>query len=361
MLTATTIGVVDDNPTILVHLRLMLERAGFTDVRTHSDPQRALAEFGASPPGVLLLDYLMPGLDGVALLKELRRKTGGCGAVAMMTGFADLPKVREAATEVGIVDVLPKTLGLYELAKRVRRLADMVPVPAVRHAGAAFAPLVVPRFKANTGASAAATASFALLAAVAELRDDRTGKHTRRVAHYAAAIGHEVALTDRQQEQLIEAAQLHDLGNVGVPDAVLNKVGPLTDEERRQMVCHTTIGHELLRDEASPVLQLAAEIALSHHERWDGSGYPQGLRGDEIPLSARLVALADAFDAMTTIRPYKTPWLVERAVVVIEADSGGHFDPTLVEAFMRASDHILRIKRHFDGDEPFASAPTPMH
>lgn len=359
MLTSIAIGVVDDNPAVLVHLRLVLERAGFTDVRTHSDPQRALAEFGASPPGVLLLDYLMPGLDGVALLEQLRRKTGGCGAVAMMTGFADLPKVREAAAAVGIVDVLPKTLGLHELAKRVRRLVDMV--PAMRQPAMAFVPLLVPRFKPGESGSAPTSASFALLARMAALRDERTGKHTRRVGHYAAAIGHEVALTDRQQEQLIEAAQLHDLGNVGVPDTVLNKAGPLSAEERRQMECHTTLGHELLRDEDSPVLQLAAEIALSHHERWDGCGYPQGLRGDEIPLSARLVALADAFDAMTTIRPYRTPWLVERAVAVIESDSGSHFDPTLVEAFKRAFDHILRIKRHFDGEEPFAESAALMH
>lgn len=163
-----------------------------------------------------------------------------------------------------------------------------------------------------------------------------------------------------QFQRMRDAAPLHDLGKIGIPDAVLGKAGALSSEEWDVMRRHTTIGCGLLRDQASPVLQLGAEIALSHHERWDGTGYPLGLRGADIPLSGRIVALADVFDALTTVRPYKPAWLVEQAVDQIVADSGTHFDPDVVTAFTASLDRLLSIKAHYDGEEAFASLlPLP--
>ena len=195
-----------------------------------------------------------------------------------------------------------------------------------------------------------------MLSRVAAVRDEDTGHHTMRMAHYAAAIANAYGLTLEEQDQLLAAAPLHDLGKVAVPDDILLKPGPLTEEERALMRRHTTVGYELLRHESSPVMQLAAEVALSHHEHWDGSGYPLGLAGQNIPLSGRIVAVADVFDALTTIQPYRQEWLLERARDVIVADAGGQFDPAVVDAFVRAYPDLVRLKKHFDGDAVFVSS-----
>ena len=195
-----------------------------------------------------------------------------------------------------------------------------------------------------------------MLEKVAAFRDDHTGKHTTRMAFYAAAIAHAYGLSIAQQDQLMEAAPLHDIGNIGCRDEVLRKgQGEQLDAATRAaMQQHTTTGYELLRESPSPAMQLAAEIALTHHECWDGSGYPLGLSGEHIALSGRIVAVADAFDALTTVRPYKPAWLVERAVDQIVADSGTHFDPEVVMAFASGLDRVLTIKAHYDGNEAYA-------
>lgn len=190
-----------------------------------------------------------------------------------------------------------------------------------------------------------------VLTRVASVRDEQTGRHTVRMAHFAAAIAHAYGFSLEQQEQLLAAAPLHDLGKVAVPDSVLGKTGSFNEDERRQMRRHTTVGYELLRHEPSPVLQLAAEIALSHHEHWDGSGYPLGLTGEQIPISARIVAVADVFDALTTIKPFRQDWLMQRARDVIVSDAGGQFDPKVVDAFVAAYPELVRLKQHFDGNE----------
>ena len=199
-----------------------------------------------------------------------------------------------------------------------------------------------------------------ILNRLSALRDDNTGKHTERMARYARAIAATLGWSTAQCQLMREAAPLHDLGKIGIPDSVLGQAGALSREEWDVMRRHTTIGYELLRDQASPVLQLGAEIALSHHERWDGTGYPLGLCGADIPLSGRIVALADVFDALTTVRPYKPAWLVEQAIDQIVEDSGTHFDPDVVSAFTSSLERLHAIKAHYDGDEAFAPlVPLP--
>ncbi len=366
------IGIVDDNPTVLLHMRILLERAGFADVRTHTDPRASLAAFKLEPPSVLLVDYLMPGLDGIELLGQLQEAGATLHTpVAMVSGAEDLESMRLCAYRAGAIEVLAKPVNPQEFTLKVRNLARLSTVPLHGRFQADFSPLVVPRSSQahspktspKNGAPRDDVPMLRMLEKVAAFRDDHTGKHTTRMAFYAAAIAHAYGLSIAQQDQLMEAAPLHDIGNIGCRDEVLRKgQGEQLDAAARAaMQQHTTTGYELLRESPSPAMQLAAEIALTHHECWDGSGYPLGLSGEHIALSGRIVAVADAFDALTTVRPYEPGWLAERARRVIKGESGSRFDPAVVEAFDSAFDSLLRIKRHFDGDEVFAALPATAH
>ncbi len=185
------------------------------------------------------------------------------------------------------------------------------------------------------------------LAKAAEYRDPETGAHILRMAHYSKHIARVLGLPEAQQDLLLQAAPMHDIGKVGTPDMILLKPGKLTPEEFAVMKQHATIGHAVLSANSSPLLQVAAEIAYTHHEKYDGNGYPRGLKGDDIPLFGRIVAVADVFDALTSERPYKKAWSVEDASSLIKEGAGSHFDPACVSAFFTDFASVLRIKDQF--------------
>jgi response regulator RpfG family c-di-GMP phosphodiesterase len=172
------------------------------------------------------------------------------------------------------------------------------------------------------------------LSAAAERRDDETGAHLRRMSRLCGELARAAGVDDDDAEEIEQASLLHDVGKIGIPDEILHKPGRLTDEERAIMQTHTTIGAQLLAGSASPLLRTAEAIARTHHERWDGFGYPEGLAGDEIPLAGRIAALCDVFDALMTERPYKRAWTREETLAYIERERGGHFDPELADAFL---------------------------
>jgi putative two-component system response regulator len=373
---SNSICIVDDNPVALAQMRLVLERAGMSDIETFCDPLEALRRFEKQPPGVLLVDFLMPRMDGLQLLSAMREAGIGAGVpIAMITAVPDWQSIKIDAYSDGALEIMPKPIDPKELSLKVRNMSRLARGLAVDEARCLSSTqgdsLPTAMMAQHEGPAAvevtaqpirllASDAILRMLDRVATMRDENTGRHTQRMAHYAAAIARAYGVGPLQQEMLLKAAPLHDLGKIGIPDSILLKPGKLTSEELWIMQRHTTIGYELLRDEEGPELQLAAEIALAHHERWDGTGYPLGLDGEKIPLSARIVAVADAFDAITTARPYKPAWLVERAIRVIAADAGNHFDPDVIHAFHRAMGEILRIKQHFDGGEgyiPLADLP----
>jgi putative two-component system response regulator len=182
------------------------------------------------------------------------------------------------------------------------------------------------------------------LALAAEYRDDDTQEHAKRIGRTATLLAERLGVASDDRDRLARAAPLHDVGKIAIPDAILLKPGKLTDQEFDAMKEHAAIGARILGGSASELLRMAEEIARTHHERWDGTGYPSGLRGDEIPLVGRIVAVADVFDALTHVRPYKEAWTVDRAVVEIVAQSGRHFDPRVVDAFMEL-DHQSLLSR----------------
>ncbi len=349
------IGIVDDNPTALAQMRLLLQRARFQDVRTYTDPRQALSAFTGAPPAVLLLDFMMPGIDGVQLLSSLREAGALHGtSVAMVSGCADSATVRLSAFQAGALDVIAKPILPEEFVLQVRNLARLAGTPTMGRATAGFQALAVPRrVEAKAPKAGDPPPDHDVLKAMAALRGEGSGRHAERVAHYAAAIAHRLGMSPAQQAQLIAAAPLHDIGNIGVPDRVLFKRSALTDSERGDLERHTVIGHQLLRKSASPLLQLGAEIALSHHERWDGAGYPLGLSGEAIPLSGRIVALADAFDQLTT-SPFKSAGLIDGAAEILDNDGARRFDPRVVQAFAETLPELRRIKRQIDVGQPIA-------
>jgi len=189
------------------------------------------------------------------------------------------------------------------------------------------------------------------LAAATELKDDDTGVHIVRMGHYAALIAAAYGMKPDYCENILYAARMHDIGKIGIPDAILKKPGPLTDEEWVVMKTHPEIGAALLDDSDVPLFQMASQIALSHHEKFDGSGYPSGLRGSDIPLSGRIVAVADYFDALTMDRCYRPALPMEKALSMLRANAGIHFDPTVVQAFFEAKHKILDIRTRINRGE----------
>jgi len=189
------------------------------------------------------------------------------------------------------------------------------------------------------------------LVMAAEYKDETTGDHIIRMSSYSALIAEKVGLPAEAVQNIQYAAPMHDIGKIGIPDNILMKPGKLTDEEFDFMKTHTTIGATILADSKAEVLQLAKQIALSHHEKWNGRGYPQGLAGDTIPLAARIVGLADVFDALTSKRPYKDPFPVEVALDIIKKERGQDFDPDVVDVFFENLDEILKIKAEVDSEK----------
>jgi len=182
------------------------------------------------------------------------------------------------------------------------------------------------------------------LVLAAEYKDEDTGDHIIRMSRYAALIAEKLELPDRDVQNILYAAPMHDIGKIGIPDSILMKPGKLTDEEFDTIKTHTAMGARILANSRAKLLKIAEQIAISHHEKWNGKGYPQGLSGDEIPMVGRIVGLADVFDALTSKRPYKDPFPVEVAIDIIKKERGQHFDPDVVDAFLKNINEILKIK-----------------
>jgi putative two-component system response regulator len=269
--------------------------------------------------------------DGFELLDALPAETKGVALPVIALTADGTPAVRHRALERGAQDFITKPFDHEELLLRVRNTMDMRSVTArLRRANDDLEARVVHR---TFELEQSRLEMLDRLALAAEFRDDDTGEHTRRVARTAMLLAERIGLPPEQTQVIGLAAPLHDVGKIAIPDAILLKPGTLTADEVAVVQRHTIVGGQILAGSSSEILNVAADIALHHHERWDGCGYPARLRGRQIPVAARIVAIADVFDALTHERPYKRPWPVERAVREIASESGAHFDPDIAAAF----------------------------
>jgi putative two-component system response regulator len=332
--------IVDDAPENVRLLVRILNRAGYTDITTATDPTRVVELQALCKPDLILLDLHMPVRDGFAVLEDLAPFTNGVEYVPiMMITGDDAPEVKRKALSLGARDFINKPFDPGEVILRIRNLLEMRFLhQRLRRQNDELEKKVADRTRQLEESQ---VEMMERLAAAVEFRDDDTGNHTKRVGIISGRLADAVGLGTATSELIMRAAPLHDIGKVGIPDAILLKPGALTPEERAIMQTHTTIGSDMLSDGRSELVRVSQRIARHHHERWDGSGYPDRLSGQIIPLEARIVAVADFLDAVTHGRSYRAGWSVDEALATLGAASGSHFDPVIVKALMQLGRSIV--------------------
>ena len=350
--------IVDDVPENLSVLGELLQPT--YRVRAANSGARALQIANSPPPpDLILLDVMMPGMDGYQVLRELRDNATTRDIPVIFVTAMDGTDDEEKGLDLGAVDYITKPIRPAIVLARVRAQLELKRARDILSDHNAYLEQEVARRMAEN--QLIQEVSIHALAHLAETRDPETGNHLRRTQEYVRTLARSLKhhprfshyLDERTIGQLAQSAPLHDIGKVGIPDHILLKPGKLTPEEWAIMKTHAEIGAEAIAqaiaDSARPVefLQIAQEIARSHHEKWDGSGYPRGLAGDGIPISARLMALADVFDALICARVYKPPMPYEEAYSIIVSGSGTHFDPDVVDAFIREFDTFKRIADNY--------------
>jgi two-component system response regulator RpfG len=335
--------IVDDQSSARTMLRHVVEAIG-PGVHTtdFGSPVEALRWSEAHAADLVLLDYRMPDMDGLEFARRFRRSLAKRDVPIVLISVVGDEPVRQAALEAGVIDFLVKPVRPRELRTRCKNLLQLRQQgESVKERARSLEERVLESMREV--ASRERETLYRLARAI-EYRDAGTGVHLLRMSHYAEVLAEALGMGDEEVGILTSAAPLHDIGKIGIPDAVLLKRGGLTDEEVAVMHRHPLIGYDILRDSESRLVQIGATIALRHHERWDGSGYPDGLKGEEIPLTARIVAVADVFDALTSERPYKHAWAPDEAFEYMNTHRGTLFDPSCVDALLAQQARILEIR-----------------
>ena len=356
--------IVDDESLNIEVARRHLEFAGYTNLISTDHAGQALPLIGLHRPDVVLLDIHMPEINGLEILAALRSDKELCRTpVIILTGSSD-PETKLIALQAGATDLLQKPVHSGELLARLGNVLRVKAYQDQLHRHSEALEEAVRRRTAELEASRLDV--IHCLARAAEFRDDDTGQHIIRVGRYARIIAEELGFSQKDLDIIEPAAQLHDVGKIGVADAVLLKPGKLTPEEFEMMQkhCgfgkkiaqqvsdrdaialrhHSEIGSRILDAGSSPILEMARRIALTHHERWDGNGYPLGLAGEDIPLEGRITAVADVFDALSSKRPYKPAFPLNRCFEIMEGGSGSQFDPTVLNAFFSRRHEIVQVQ-----------------
>ncbi len=350
--------IVDDDKSIREAIADILEAEGYA-IELAEDGKEALEKIEKFKPDVVLTDFLMPKIDGITLCKLIKNnpETIDIGVI-LITGVNDL-ETRVNGLLAGADDFLSKPFMVPELQARIKSLSkvklyhDFLRTYQKRleeEVEKKTADLLKANLQLQLALDEIKELSLEIiyrLAKSAEYRDEHTGYHIQRISHYSVAIGAHLGLSNDALDVLKYASPLHDIGKLGIPDSILLKPGPLTPEEWRVMKLHTKIGAEILAGSKIKYLKAAEKIALYHHEKWDGTGYPEGLKGERIPLFARITAIADVFDALTTDRPYRKAMSVEEAFEIIARGRGTHFDPLIVDAFFEIKEELLTIRELF--------------
>jgi putative two-component system response regulator len=337
--------IVDDTEINLILFEALVKKLGGTESKTFSSSADGLAWAQANDPALVIVDYMMPGLDGIEFIRRLRETPGKSDIPILVITANDQKQVRYRALDAGAADFLTKPVDRIEFLARVTNMLALSDVRKKLADRAAW--LAEEVRKATFEVVQRERETVIRLSKAAEYRDPETGAHILRMAHYSELIARGLGLSVADQGLLLEAAPLHDIGKVGIADNILLKPGRLTPDEFEIMKQHAVYGYEILKGSSSRVLQAGAAIARAHHEKFDGTGYPNGLTGLEIPIFSRIVAVADVFDALTSERPYKKAWPLEQAAAHIKSNAGTHFDPDCVTIFFAHWDTVLEIRQRF--------------
>ena len=338
--------IVDDNSTNLDDFQVTIDSMpGSHLVACYTDAHKALAHCQQEAPDLLLVDYLMPQLNGIEFIHAFRTLPNSAGVPVVMLTAGNSSEIRDKALDSGASDFLQKPVARSEFIARVGNLLSLRASQTELEGKAEWLETEVS--KATSALRQQDREAMIVLSKAAEYRDPETGAHISRMSHYSKLIARQLDLDEAEQELILTASPMHDVGKVGTPDDILLKAGKLDPAERDIIELHASHGHEILKQGSSPLMQAAAEIALTHHEKYNGEGYPNGLCGEDIPLRGRIVSVADVFDALTSERPYKEAWPIEKATDLLKKESGSHFDPQCVEAFLAVLDEVLEIKESF--------------
>ena len=334
--------IVDDNLTNVMLLQRLLEAEGYTHVEGVTDPREVLGLYQAQPYDLVLLDIRMPHLDGYEVMGQLREISDGDYLPVMVLTAQTDQETKIKALDAGAMDFLHKPFDRVEALTRIRNMIEARLLHSqVRDQNALLEERVRERTRELEETRMEVVRRLAI---AAEYKDNETGLHVVRMSKVACLLGKAVGMSDEDAGLLLMAAPMHDIGKIGIPDHILLKPGKLTDDEREVIKTHSMIGAEILGEHEWPLMQMARQVALTHHEKWDGTGYPMGLKGEDIPLVGRICAVADVFDALTSDRPYKKGWTIEDAANFIQENSASHFDPVLVEKFLECLPEITHIR-----------------
>ncbi len=316
-----TLLLVDDEPVNLRVLKQLL--APYYNLVFAKNGEEAIRLAHSQLPDLILMDVMMPGMTGFDACKQLKADSVTASIpVIFVTALSD-EHDEARGFEAGGVDYVTKPVSPTVVLARIKTHLSLVQADELKRTRLQ----VIQR-----------------LGRAAEYKDNETGMHVMRMSHYARVLALAYGFTPAQADVLLHAAPMHDIGKIGIPDSIMLKPGKLTDEEFAIMKTHPHIGAEILGDADSRLLQIAKSVALTHHEKWDGSGYPNGLVGEQIPVEGRIVAVADVFDALTSKRPYKEAWTVEKTLAVMKEQKGKHFEPVLIDLLEQNLDALLLIK-----------------
>jgi two-component system response regulator RpfG len=353
-----TVLILDDEPDNVLLIQETIRRhipdlitAGF------SSPREAVVWCQANEPDLCLIDYKMPGMSGIEFIRKVRENASYEGVPMIMITGEPGNDLRYDALDGGAIDFLSKPINVAEMLVRIRnhlRLRQSQRAKRTDLAGDFEREITE---GAQRLVEQEQTLIIQRLTSLSGYRDEETSNHMRRMARISRLIAEDIGNDSRFCEMLLLAAPMHDIGKVGIPDRILLKPGKLDPEEWEVMKTHTSIGYDLLKDSSSDLMRMGAEIAYTHHERYSGDGYPRGLAAEAIPLSGRIVAVADVFDALVNARHYKKAWALGDAIDLLRAERGRHFDPLCVSALLRRTDEVMDIQREYlDSTETVHSA-----
>jgi response regulator RpfG family c-di-GMP phosphodiesterase len=334
---------VDDEKTNLLLLEAMAAELGI-NVHSFLTPIAALEYTRNNDVDLIFTDYMMPGMNGIEFIEAVRLSHPHIHII-MITSVTDDETLKLRAIKAGATEFLNKPLNVAEFKARVSNIIELHSSRLLLRDKALLLESEVKSATAEITARELET--LRVLARAAEYRDRDTGAHVTRVAHFSKLLAESAGAGPEEQELIFGAAPLHDVGKIGIPDAILMKEGPLTPEETTIMKTHPLIGYGILKDSKSKILQTGSVICLSHHERYDGTGYPGRIKAKDIPLWGRIVAIADVFDALSNRRPYKEAWAQEHVINYLRQNSGTHFDPWLIDFFIGRIDEVLEIRDRF--------------